>query len=508
MKMGRPAAPALLVFVLMLVPTLVLASADPAIKDLPNRIAAVEALNEQINQAAEKTTKQDWAAALPLLKAIIKAPAFEDLPAERRHLLLRGASGVALKLDDLKIAQTYSKRATAFPNATSVDWWLRFYASFDLGDIPDAAVALTQIAKQAPNELGDIKESNVFFRMFNELKRSPTPQYFDLLEALYAANWKVDGQIEPSYQWRDYALALLERGRKQEAKHVTPRIKRPSVLISMRVDKRFDEIVKSAPDMFNIDKAVDADIADLRGFVLKNPRSMQSVIELTYALLKARRYDEVLSLTDSVVQKANGKSAYDDPDRLIWILNNRAIALGGLGRRDEELELLIRAARHPEHGESNVSQAINLGQFYCDLGRPKDALFTVLDVQNTSPYGRLQVEIVHLCAAVQLGDKHAADSALDYIKAHQADSPKTYESALIDAEDFNGAAALLIQRLNDPSTRSDALLEVQNFSDPTDLPQTAKSLANFRAVVDREEVQKTINKFGRMESFQLRSDFP
>src|SRR5258708_12052027 len=93
------------------------------------------------------------------------------------------------------------------------------------------------------------------------------------------------------------------------------------------------------------------------------------------------------------VKAAGSQPAYDDiNDNLIWILNNRAIALGGLGRRDEELELLIRAARRPEHGDPNVSQAINLGQFYCDLGRPKDALFAILDVEKTSPYGRSPVQ--------------------------------------------------------------------------------------------------------------------
>jgi tetratricopeptide (TPR) repeat protein len=374
-------------------------------------------------------------------------------------------------------------------------------------------VALTQIAKQTPKDLEDIKDPNIIFRILNESSASPTPAHFELLEALYGAHWKIDGRFEPSSQWRDYALALLDRRRPLEAKQVALRVTQPSVLISMRADKRFDAITKSSSDHFDIDKAVDRNIADFRDIVRQSPRNLPSLIELTYALLKARRYDEVLSLTETVMEKANlrgtGTSAYDDvADNLIWILNNRAIALGGAGRRDEELELLIRAARRPEHGESNVSQAINLGELYCELGRPNDALFAILDVGKTSPYGQSQLETVHLCAALQLNDKDAETSALNYLKEHQSDSPRTYESALMIAGDSDGAAKLLIQRLNDPSTRSDALKDAQIYQDPTDLSWPLKARERFRSVVNREDVQKTLNKVGRIESYNLRSDLP
>jgi tetratricopeptide (TPR) repeat protein len=514
MNTGRTTAPAsraLLIIFFAFAPARLFAIEEPPIKDLPNRITAVQTLNEQIAQAAERITKQDWKAALRLLKAIIDSPAFEDLSVDQRHALLSSTSGVALELKDHMLSQSYSKRASVMPNATPDDWQVRFYASFGLADMTDAAVALSQIAKQTPTALADIKDPSVIFRILNELKKSPAPQYFDLLEAIYGANWKIDGLFEPYSVWRDYAVALLERARKADAKHVASRIKQPSSLISIRVDKRFDSIVKSNPELFDIDKAVETDIANLRKIVLKSPRNLQCVVELTYALLKAHRYDEVLSLTDEIIQKEkdsrNGEVAYDDiNDNLIWILNNRAIALGGLGRRDEELELLIRAARRPEHGDPNVSQAINLGGFYCDLGRPKDALFAILDVEKTSPYGRSQVETVHLCAALQLGDKDAAVSALNYLKEHQADSPRTYQSALVLVGDYDGAAALLIQRLNDPPMRADALTEVQNYRDPADLEWPVKSRERFRVVVNRDDVQKAIHKVGRIESFNLRSD--
>jgi beta-barrel assembly-enhancing protease len=492
--------------------TVVRASDTPSSQDLPDRISALQALKQQIEQAQETVAEKDWAAALPMMTSVVDSPSFEYLPVDVRQKLLTSAGGVALHEGENKLAQTYSTRACLLPNVLAINWQIRFYASFGLEDMNDASLALIQVAKAAPKNLADIKDEAIF-RILSDLKNSSTSaaQYFDLMAALYSANWKVGGVSEPSATWRDYAVVLLERGRTAETEQVIRRIKHPSALISLRVDKRFDFIQKISPALFNISNAVDAEITDLREIAGRTPRSLQNLVDLTYALLKARRYDEVLTITDDVIQKeaarGRGKSPYDDDsDNLIWILNNRAIALGGLGRREEELELLVRAARRPEHGAPNVSQAINLGEFYCDLGRPKDALFAILDAQDVSPYGQMQVGTVRLCAGLQQNDQAAANAALKYMKEHQADSPKTYQTALIEAGDNDAAAAILIERLKSPRLRSDVLTEIQDYRDPQDLTWPVKSNTRFKTILARDDVRKTLDKVGRIESFDLRSD--
>jgi hypothetical protein len=490
------------------------AIADVPALILPDQVAAVQALNRQIDRAIEKVTAEDWAAASPLLQEVIDAPAFQQLPADRRHGLLTTAGGVAVELQDFKLAQTDSVQACAFPDSLLVDWQLRLYASSGLSDFRDAAIALTRIGKQWPAALTDVKD-DLIFRILEESKKptASATDSFELMTALFEARWRIDGAFEPSSVWRDFALDLLARGRAGDAKQASLRVTDPTILISMRADRRFDSIVKSAAEHFNIDKAVVANIANLRDIIAKSPRNLRFVVYLTYALLKARRDEEVLALTAQVTttvsEHRRDQSPYDDAnDNLIWVLNNRAIALGSLGRRDEELELLIRAARQPEHGESNVSQTINLGEFYCDLARPKDALFAIVDVQDESPYGRTQLEAVRLCASLQMSDSAAEAAALAYLKEHQADSPRTYQSALIDTGDFDAAAALLIERLEDPRMRSDALLEIQGYRDPLDLPRVARFHERFNALLQREDLRRAIAKVGRIETFDLRSDMP
>lgn len=53
----------------------------------------------------------------------------------------------------------------------------------------------------------------------------------------------------------------------------------------------------------------------------------------------------------------------------------------------------------------NASQVINLGGLYCDLGKPKEALGSLVRLgTDMSSYGRMQEAGVRLDAAVQLGD--------------------------------------------------------------------------------------------------------
>jgi hypothetical protein len=62
-----------------------------------------------------------------------------------------------------------------------------------------------------------------------------------------------------------------------------------------------------------------------------------------------------------------------------------------------------RTARPTKKDGKNVSHVINLGELYCDLGMPKEALGSFLGT-DMSPYGRMQETYVRLDAAVQQGD--------------------------------------------------------------------------------------------------------
>ena len=235
---------------------------------------------------------------------------------------------------------------------------------------------------------------------------------------------------------------------------------------------------------------------------------MQAVADLSYAMLAMRRYAEALTLTDSALQQAAaaepGHEPFSDAKRYLnWIMDNRARALHALGRWDEEVEQLRRASRLPEEGGVNVSQAINLGDSYCNLGRPKEALAAIAEVGEVSSYGRMQLEAVKHMAAIELGDTQAADHALGYLRSHQSDAPRTFTETLVRAGASEEASASFIARLNDPTLRNAALIDAQTYMEPPAPPDEMKWRAQWEELLARPEVKAAILKVGRIERFSL-----
>ena len=94
------------------------------------------------------------------------------------------------------------------------------------------------------------------------------------------------------------------------------------------------------------------------------PRSLRALTDHTYDLLSTGQNDVVLELTADALARidAAGPDAppFDDVARYRpWIMNNRAIALSRLGRRDEALVQLEQARTLDEDGGTNVSQSCN-----------------------------------------------------------------------------------------------------------------------------------------------------
>ena len=155
-----------------------------------------------------------------------------------------------------------------------------------------------------------------------------------------------------------------------------------------------------------------------------------------------------------------------------------------------------------EDGSINVSQAINLGWHYVDYGKPENALKALDGIDwahSLSPYGRMQLQYVRYRAYLQLGNAQEADNVLAYLREHRDDAEDTWQLAMLDAGDFDGAAALLIARLRDPEKRYEALGEVQEYLPLPRLPKQAEALARWEKLVTRDDVAAAINEVGRRE---------
>ena len=469
---------------------------------------------DQLEQARQALIADKYEDAGKIMEKVLSQAAFAELePAIQIHGL-RIAAYAATGRKDTLAAHEFFSVVTEFKDATADDWAQRAYSALLLESFPDAATSLTTIVKRWPEYLD--KESEFSQELVQSAVRGLSSGKNDnekraLLEVLFDANYKTEYGGEPSEYWRDLAEAAVARNDLPAATKYTTRITDASTLVAMRIDKRFDALVAKDPRAFDVRAAAEQEVKRLRGFVAKNPRSLGGVVQLTYALYTVGRFDDMLKTSDAAIAriaKAPAKKpAYDDLEtQQSWIYNQKANALWSLGRWDDALAAMAAGAKTGEGGSPNVSQAINLGFYYDEAGKPREALAGLEGVDwahSLSPYGRMQLQFVRYVAYLQLADSGEAEKVLSWFREHQADSKETAQGALLEGGDFDGAAALLVARLRDSSERAAALLEVQDFDLPAQTERAKESEKRRQQLLARADVAAAINEYGRREKFPI-----
>jgi tetratricopeptide (TPR) repeat protein len=410
--------------------------------------------------------------------------------------------------EDYLGAHEFMMLATSFPDANAEHWLMRAqYASW-IDAWADAALAVTTIARRWPDFIADADErliSRAAFRANEDGKHKA--ERIELLNALFEVHFVLDGGSQPDGLWHDLVLDALDRHDLRRAREISTRIQGASTLLPMRADRRFDAVVKAERRTFNLPAAVKRECKRLRKTADANPRSLGVRVQYGYALLAAGRFTELLSLTDEIIARVTAARADEAPfddldDQLNWIYNHKAAALRALGRWDDALVVMESARLQPKDGSINVSQAINLGWHYVDYGKPQNALGALDGIDwahSLSAYGRMQLQYVRYRAYLELGNVQEADNVLAYLREHRDDAEDTWQLAMLDAGDFDGAAALLIARLRDPEKRHEALREVQEYRPLPRLPRQAEELARWERLLARDDVAAVIDEVGRRE---------
>jgi tetratricopeptide (TPR) repeat protein len=472
---------------------------------------SVGIVRRDIQQALGKMRNQNYQGADEQLRGVVDTQAFAELTAEEQRVTLYIAAVLAATLEQWERAHALSVRATVFSTADADAWHERFGMALAVPDFADAALDLTTIAQRWPSTLSDIDDRTIF-EVVRKIRNLPRGEqsWLQLVDALQWSGWRMSDQLEPSDLWRDLTQYYVARKSWERAAEVAAHVTSPQTLIAMRSDKQFDRVLGSNRLVTDIDRAAAEEIDLLRVAARRAPRSLQIGNNLAVALMLVNRNDEALKLLDGLLARIRSETGKESPfddtsDQLNGVQDNRARALRALGRWDEVVEQWSRAGRLSEHGDVNVSHAINLGYFYCDLDRPRDALAVIARVGRTSPYGTMQLESVRHAAARELNDTAEAGRALEYLRKHQAEAPATYQWALARANDVVAGSRLLVARLADPKLRTDALADVQQYAEPSVPPRAQAWRTNWLAVIARPEVQAAIVKVGRVGSYNIAS---
>lgn len=465
-----------------------------------------DAVPQAIRRAYYLIQANDLPGAAATIDEATRSPAFANSPAEQRYAATLLAGAIAFDRGETESAHRWLMLATDFKQAGSTDWHSRLRAAYDLKDYDDSARCVTQIAKRWPKTLVEIRAQAIFRIGVQLNEERKDDAYRNMLESLFDAEW-TGNDADPDGLWADLARLLLAQDDVRKAKRVASHVHLPLEVVALRADRRFDRITQKDPEAFEIARAIDFTLKAAETEVRASPNRLQPLMRLQSRLFQSAQFERVISIADDVIAKAaasGGTKIYKDfDDHYAWILDQRAQALARLGRWDEALKQREKAARRPEGGQMNVSQVINLGELYNTLGRPQDALDTITEVGAMSPYGRMQLEMVRLDASLQRNDAQAVANHLAFMREHRTDAIATWQMALVITDDLQGAANLLLERLQREDWRNQALVDIQDYMELPSTPVLSKRRSQWKALLARPEVRSAIDSVGRIERYEI-----
>jgi tetratricopeptide (TPR) repeat protein len=495
----------------------ILALANPAVaRDTQPRLPASatspmdEGLLLAFGEANDHIQRQEYIQAYAVLEALTAKPAFQADTSEARYATWLLMAGVAGEARDWPKARTAIEKATAFPEAGASDWQIRVRIARASGDMAEGLRSIAVIARRFPDGLALFSDEELGRWLDAAKLETDQTLAFDFADALLTHWTPSDPFVEPFVE-RDemrqiQVEGLLRQGRTAQAIEVTRKISKPDVLVAMRADKRFDALSAADPGLLDPKSAALRQLAGIDALYSAHPDLLSGVDARTSALLDLDRGEEALAVVEAAIIRAQkDPRAFKDADsRLAWTINLKNLALGSLGRDEEALEALETAARVPEKGKANVNQTLNLAAQQMNMGRFKAALATVNSVRDdrVSPYGKAVGLRITVCSATLLGDLRTADEALRQLRDLKLEAKRQLEDALLCRGDMDGAAAMLIERLQSPIQRNLALFGLQVTPlRPSPLPLDVtlrKRRAELRA---RSDVHAAIDAVGRVITY-------
>jgi hypothetical protein len=188
-------------------------------------------------------------------------------------------------------------------------------------------------------------------------------------------------------------------------------------------------------------------------------------------------------------------------NRELWTLNLKAALLNDAGRTDEALAVLDAVASLPAEGRPNtLAFRIIAADMAEEASRHADALTRVAaaDSADLNDYGKQALAGIRVCALARSGKLAEAQKIALLAGWTKEGNNRALQAAFACLGRLDAAAAVLIKRLDDESSRDDALFELQPFliNDRPNAPDKLTKAA-LRALKARPDVKAAFLKHGR-----------
>jgi tetratricopeptide (TPR) repeat protein len=484
---------------------LTLAAATPA-ATAQETYAQTRALT-LFNQLSSESSCEE---ALPAARAFWPSQDFQQLGQQDRVAFLSAVAQCAWTMQDGQAAIDAANAAHDLDGDGVDKFRIMLGLAFDNDAL--ATQAFFDLAQSSPKDFSTLDSSNAWAVLrAAEHMQGGDAVVLRMHEMLLTAHYAPGDGAPDDFFRIDHARLLMTRGQADRARERLQGVIDPTAITMIRIDHLYDPLRTDPAFERRLDAGAAAQetITRARRLVAEQPRHLAAVVGLVRALRDVGRSQEALAEIDRVLPAAQAPPPadnYDDlQDQLNWLLNAKADLLYDLGRNDEARTMFSASMTVNLKGEVNANQAIAFAAMLNAEGRGADALQVLHTVSRLSIYGETLEQSERACAADQTHDQHTRDEALAALRAHEADNPGALSHALLCVNDLNGAAVLMIRRLNNPIEREQALLALQRYHRiPTRrMPQEVVELQRLAQVRDRPDIQAAVARVGRIEDSPL-----
>jgi hypothetical protein len=341
------------------------------------------------------------------------------------------------------------------------------------GDVNGAAQTLQLVAESNPKWLAELPHE-----LIADVQRttaSDEQRSFDLAYTLVAAGYSPpDETVSDGDALRLAVIAgLAKRDRLEDAKPIIAALINTANIARLAIDRRYQSLWPALEARLgpSADTADAAFIAAAEQKLAARPQSIVARAGVAEALNIASKEPEALERIKDI--GASPEALAKMTNRELWTLNLKAALLNDAGRTDDMAE---EASRHA------------------------DALTRVAaaDSADLNDYGKQALAGIRVCALARSGKLAEAQKIALLAGWTKEGNNRALQAAFACLGRLDAAAAVLIKRLDDESSRDDALFELQPFliNDRPNAPDKLTKAA-LRALKARPDVKAAFLKHGR-----------
>lgn len=297
---------------------------------------------------------------------------------------------------------------------------------------------------------------------------------------------------------------LLSNGDASEINRLLGGLDNVLTAVELMIDKQYDS-VRSSPHfsrLLDFREIAAQDLAFRRSQVVENPKSLEAITSLARMMRSLGQREEALALLESALSKLSQDENYftDLEEELNWVYDTKASLFSDLGRYEEAVVALSVGRDLREFEERNVSQTINLASMQISHGHYDDALATLGSVgANRSRYADSLVAGLRSCATFQKnGSDPQLPNTIVLLRALGRSGQSSLISTYICVGDVDSAAEEFLKQLENPETRTDAIISAITHKNrlPIDYHYFRQTNPRIVQLLARPEIVEAINRLG------------